>query len=144
MTGFTDLDWARNVDNRKSITSYAFSIVSGVITWSSKKQNTVSLSLVEAKYQAMCAATCEVVWLRRLLQNVEEEHKDATTKVQSNLLIIWCFTRTLNTLIHNSTLSGRKCNQKKSIWYIVIHVIMLQTFSLSLLAKLSLKCLGRC
>ena len=68
----------------------------------------------------------------------------ATTRAQSNLLIIQCFTRTLNTLIHNSTLSGRMFNQKKSILYIVKHAIMLLKFSLSLLEKLSLKCLGRC
>jgi hypothetical protein len=63
----------------RSITGYAFSIGSGVITWSSKKQNTVSLSSAEAEYQAMCAATCEAVWLRRLLQDVGEEQKNATT-----------------------------------------------------------------
>eukprot|EP00253_Pinus_taeda_P033215 PITA_33215 len=62
----------------RSITGYAFSIGSGVITWSSKKQNTVSLSSAEAEYQAMCAATCEAVWLRRLFQDVGEEQIDAT------------------------------------------------------------------
>jgi len=33
---------------------------------------------VEAEYQAMCAATCEVVWLQRILQDVGEEQTDAT------------------------------------------------------------------
>ena len=73
MTNFSDSDWARNVDDRESITGYAFSIGSGVITWSSKKQNTISLSSVKVEYQAMCAATCEVVWLRRPLLDVGEE-----------------------------------------------------------------------
>lgn len=63
LTRFTDSDCAGNVDDRRSITSYAFSIGSEVITWNNKKQNTVSLSLAEAEYQAMCAATCEAVWL---------------------------------------------------------------------------------
>eukprot|EP00253_Pinus_taeda_P028223 PITA_28223 len=44
LAGFADLDWAGNVDDRKSITGYAFSLGSRVITWSSKKQNIVSLS----------------------------------------------------------------------------------------------------
>ena len=79
LTGFTDSDWTRNVDDRRSITSYAFSIGSRVITWSSKKQNIVSLSSAEAEYQAMCATTCETVWLWRLLQNVGEEQKYAKT-----------------------------------------------------------------
>lgn len=64
---FEDLDGAGNVDDHRSIIGYEFSLGSGVITWSRKKQNTISLSLAEAKYQAMCAATCEEVWLCRLL-----------------------------------------------------------------------------
>eukprot|EP00253_Pinus_taeda_P030965 PITA_30965 len=54
-------------------------IGSGVITWSNKKQNTVSLSSVEVEYQAMCTTTCEEVWLWRILQDVGEEQIDATT-----------------------------------------------------------------
>jgi hypothetical protein len=36
------------------------------------------LSSTEAEYQALCAATCEVVWVRRLLQDVGEEQKEPT------------------------------------------------------------------
>ena len=79
LTGFTEPDWAGNIDDSRSIIGYAFSIGSGVITWSNKKQNTVSLSSAEAEYQAMCAATCEAVWLWIILQDVVEEQKDATT-----------------------------------------------------------------
>ena len=61
LAGFSDFDWAGNLDDRRSIMGYAFSIGSGVITWSSKKQSTVSLSSAEAEYQAVCAATCEAI-----------------------------------------------------------------------------------
>ena len=61
LAGFTYSDWAGNVDDRRSITGYAFSIGSGVTTWSSEKQNIVSLSSAEAEYQAICATTCEAV-----------------------------------------------------------------------------------
>ena len=77
LTRYIHSDWAGNVDGCRSITGYAFSIGSGVITWSNKKQNTVSLSLAEAEYQTMCAATCEVVWLRKLLRDVGEEQTEA-------------------------------------------------------------------
>eukprot|EP00253_Pinus_taeda_P022948 PITA_22948 len=58
---FSDSDYAGNLDDRRSITGYAFNIGSGVITWSSKKQSTVVVSSCEAKYQALCAATCEAI-----------------------------------------------------------------------------------
>jgi len=63
LIGFTNSDWDGNRDDHRSITGYAFSIGSGLITWSNKKQNKVSLSSTEEEYQAMCVATCEAVWL---------------------------------------------------------------------------------
>jgi len=79
LAGYADSDWGGNVDDLRYITGYAFNIGSRVITWSNKKQNTVSLSSAEAEYQAICATTCEAVWLRRLLQDVGEEQIDTTT-----------------------------------------------------------------
>ena len=62
LTSYLDSHWDGNPDDRRSTTGYAFGIRSGVVSWSSKKQPTVSLSSTEAEYKALCAATCEVVW----------------------------------------------------------------------------------
>jgi hypothetical protein len=78
LTCYSDSDWAGNPNDRRSTTGYAFGIGFGVVSWSSKKKPTVSLSSTEAKYKALCATTCEVVWLRRLLQDVGEEQKEPT------------------------------------------------------------------
>ena len=77
LIGYSDLVWARNIDDIIFITRYAFNIGFEVIFWSSKKQSTISLSLKKENYQAVCAATCEEIWLRRLLEDVGEELKDA-------------------------------------------------------------------
>ena len=37
LAGYSDSDWAGNLDDRRSITGYAFSIGSMVIAWSNKK-----------------------------------------------------------------------------------------------------------
>ena len=63
LRGWTDSDWAGDVDDRRSTTGYCFTLGSGAISWSSKKQPTVALSSTEAEYRAACAGTCEVVWL---------------------------------------------------------------------------------
>ena len=73
LTGYSDSDWVGNPDDQRSTTSYAFGIGSGIVSWSSKKQPTISLSSTETEYKALCATTCEVVWLRRLLQDVGEQ-----------------------------------------------------------------------
>ena len=84
LEGFSESDWAGNLDDRRSITGYAFNIGSGVIAWSSKKQSTVALSSCEAEYQALCAATCEAIWLRRLLKDAGKEQKNPTSIKSDN------------------------------------------------------------
>ena len=54
----------------KSTSGYVFNIGFEVVSWSSKKQLVVSLSSTEAEYKALCNATCEVVWLRRILEDI--------------------------------------------------------------------------
>eukprot|EP00253_Pinus_taeda_P015622 PITA_15622 len=78
LTSYIDFDWVGNLDDRRSIIGYAFSIASGVISWCSKKQHIVALSSAEAEYQAMCATTCDAVWLCRLLQDAREEQTEDT------------------------------------------------------------------
>jgi hypothetical protein len=78
LRGYSDSDWAGNPDDRISTTGYAFGIGSGVVSWSSKKQPTVSLSSTEPEYKDLWATTCEVVWLTKLLQDVGEEQKEPT------------------------------------------------------------------
>ena len=73
LVGFSDSDWVGNPNDRRSTIGYAFNIGSEVISWSSKKQPTVSLSSTEAKYKAMSSATCEAVWLRRILEDNGEK-----------------------------------------------------------------------
>ena len=48
------------------------------MSWSNKKQPTVSLSSTKAEYKALCSATCETIWLRRILEDVGEEQKAPT------------------------------------------------------------------
>eukprot|EP00253_Pinus_taeda_P011776 PITA_11776 len=91
--GYTDSDWVGNLDDRRSITGYTFSIGFGVMFWCSKKQHIVALYLAEAEYQALCAAACEVAWLYRLLQDVGEEQTEAT--------VINCDNQSSNKLAYN-------------------------------------------
>jgi hypothetical protein len=49
LVGFTDSDWVDDPDDRKSTTGYVFSLGSGPITWSCKKQQDIALSSSEAE-----------------------------------------------------------------------------------------------
>ena len=51
---------------------------SGVISWFSKNQSCVALSIAEAKYVAACSASCEAVWMMKLLFDLFDLQLDAT------------------------------------------------------------------
>ena len=64
--GFIDVDWAGDLDQRRSTSEYVFSLFGGAISWMSKKQVVVALSTTEVEYMAATHASKEVVWLQRL------------------------------------------------------------------------------
>ncbi len=47
--GYTDVDWAGNVSDRRSTSGFMFFFGSGVENWSSKKQPTITLSSTEVE-----------------------------------------------------------------------------------------------
>ncbi len=61
--GYTNANWVGNVSNRRSTSGFMFTFGSGVVSWSSKKQPTVTISSTEVEYISVTIATCEVVWL---------------------------------------------------------------------------------
>ena len=66
LVGYTDADGASQ-DHRRAISGYAFLIDGGAISWSSRKQELVTLSMAEAEYVAATHAVKECIWLRRLI-----------------------------------------------------------------------------
>uniref|UniRef100_A0A3Q7HIM5 Uncharacterized protein n=1 Tax=Solanum lycopersicum TaxID=4081 RepID=A0A3Q7HIM5_SOLLC len=88
LTGFTDSDYAGNIDDRKSTSGFLFNLGSGAISWSSKKQEIVSLSTSEAEYIAATSAACQAVWLRRLLADFNQKPAGVTKIFCDNISAI--------------------------------------------------------
>ena len=85
MVGYTDAAWAGSAADHRSTSGYTFSLGSAAIACNSKKQPTVALSSTEAKYRGVAVATCEAIWLKRLLKELQEEVLDPTTIYWDNL-----------------------------------------------------------
>ena len=78
LVGYTDANWAENGGDHRSTSGFAFSLGSIVIVWSSKKQPTMALLSTEAEYQGADVATCEAIWLKRLLKDLQVEVSNPT------------------------------------------------------------------
>eukprot|EP00253_Pinus_taeda_P024085 PITA_24085 len=61
--GFVDVDWARDLDQRRSTSGYVFNLFGGAVSWISKKQYVVPLSTTEVEYIVATHASEEAVWL---------------------------------------------------------------------------------
>jgi hypothetical protein len=71
LTGFSDADFAGDVDARKSTTWVIFFLKNSPITWQSTKQKVVAQSSCESEYIEAANATCQALWLARVLAKVQ-------------------------------------------------------------------------
>ncbi|KAL3733007.1 hypothetical protein ACJRO7_022519 [Eucalyptus globulus] len=97
--GFTDSDFAGDMDDRKSTYGYVFMFSSGAVSWSSKKQPIVTLSTTEAEFVAATSSACHAIWLRKILGELQFKQQEATT--------IYCDNNSAIKLSKNPVLHGR-------------------------------------
>jgi histone deacetylase 1/2 len=82
VSAFSDVDWAGCVDDRRSTGGFAVFLGTNLISWSARKQPTVSRSSTEAEYKALVDATAEMMWVQKLLQELGVSH--------SSVARLWC------------------------------------------------------
>ncbi|KAI5397990.1 hypothetical protein KIW84_063704 [Lathyrus oleraceus] len=67
---YIDVDWNTLSDDSKATNGYMFNIVRGVVSWKSKKQTILDLSMMESEIIALETANEEAIWLRCLLAKI--------------------------------------------------------------------------
>jgi hypothetical protein len=83
LEGFADADGSM-AEDRRAISGFAFLIDGGAVSWSSKRQEIVSVSTTESEYVAATHGGKEAIWLRSLLSQVFGPSKDATVLFSDN------------------------------------------------------------
>ena len=71
VSAFSDSDWSACHFSSRSLSSYAVFLGQSLVSWKTKKQQTVSKSSAEAEYRSMSATASELVWVHGLLEDLQ-------------------------------------------------------------------------
>jgi hypothetical protein len=70
VVGYVVVDYVGELDDRRSTTSYVFTLAGGLICWKSMIQSTVAMSTTEAEYMTAAEAAKEALWLTGLVKEL--------------------------------------------------------------------------
>ena len=71
LVAYSDADWAGCHDTRHSTSGYSIYLGNNLVSWSAKKQPTVSRSSCEYEYRALALTAAELLWLMHLLHDLK-------------------------------------------------------------------------
>ena len=69
LAGYSDANWAGNADDRRSISGGCFYVGNNLVSWISKKQNSISLSTAKAVYIVADSCCTQLLWMQKLLHD---------------------------------------------------------------------------
>ncbi|AAF19226.1 Highly similar to Ta1-3 polyprotein [Arabidopsis thaliana] len=98
VTGYCDSNYAADLDRRRSISGYVFTIGGNTVSWKASLQPVVAMSTTEAEYIALAEAAKEAMWIKGLLQDMG---------MQQDKVKIWCDSQSAICLSKNSVYHER-------------------------------------
>ena len=82
LVGFCDSNYYGDLDKRRSLTSYIFTLFGNVVSWKTSLQSVVTLSTTKAEFIALTEATKNALWLKGLIE--EMRIKQETVQICSH------------------------------------------------------------
>ena len=110
LTGYSDADWACDIDDRKSIGAYCIFLCNNLVSWSSKKQAIVAKSSTKSEYQALSAASSELTWLQSLFSELKI--------IKLTTLVLWCDNQSAGDLAKNPIFHSKSKHIELDVHYI--------------------------
>ena len=68
--GFVDSDFADDLDKRRSISEYVFSLCGSAVSWRASLQSVTALSTTEAEYVSATEGVKEAIWMQGLISEL--------------------------------------------------------------------------
>jgi hypothetical protein len=76
LIAYTDVDWVGCIDDRRSTSGVAFYLGECLVSWISKKQSSVSLSMAKAEYIATTSCCTQVLWMKQTPTKIQVEYDE--------------------------------------------------------------------
>lgn len=89
MTAYSDADWAGCPSTRRSTSGFCVFLGDNLLSWSAKRQPTVSRSSAEAEYKGVANVVAETCWLRNLLLEMHCPLRRATIVYCDNISAVY-------------------------------------------------------
>ena len=70
LEGYADANYGGDTYDRKSTSGFCFKAFGDLVSWNTKKQNTISLSSTEAELVALSHSSKEGIWLSNLMEEI--------------------------------------------------------------------------
>ncbi|GKC90604.1 ribonuclease H-like domain-containing protein, partial [Tanacetum coccineum] len=100
LVAYTDADWAGCPTTRRSTSGYCVFLGDNLLSWSVKRQHTLSRSSVEAEYIGIANVVAETAWLRNLIKELHTPLLSVTLVYCDNVSAIYM---TANLVQHQRT-----------------------------------------
>ena len=84
LKAYLDVDWAGCVDDKKSTSGGAFFLRESLVAWTSKKQSSISMSTIEAKYIAATECCTQVEWMKQTIKDIKVMFEEPITMYYDN------------------------------------------------------------
>ncbi|KAJ9548963.1 hypothetical protein OSB04_021506 [Centaurea solstitialis] len=98
--GYVDSDYGGDMDGRRSLSGYVFTMGSCAISWKAVLQPTVALSTTEAEYMAVTEGFKEAIWLKGLFSSLSDDELTVDTVFCDNQSAIFL---TKDQVLHERT-----------------------------------------
>ena len=92
LIGYSDSDWGKNKDDHPSTSEQVLTLANGAISWRSRRQKTVALSVAEAEYMELAVTAKQAAWLRSFSQEIGRSPIHPTTICADNQAAIFLAT----------------------------------------------------
>ncbi|GJR11863.1 ribonuclease H-like domain-containing protein [Tanacetum coccineum] len=89
LVGYTDADWAGCPSTRRSTSGYCVFLGDNLLSWSAKRQHTISRSSAEAEYRGVANVVAETAWIRNLLRELHSPFLTATLVYYDNVSAVY-------------------------------------------------------